>query len=342
MLPGATYALLGRSRQVMDAVEVLRKAADQGEGAVVARIVEIEGFSTRPGDDLLAIDAEGSLHGTVLAGLASGRLLEAAGPLLAGNTTAPALVTVDVGDKDAVAAGLACGGRARMLLHPSQAIPPELWRLLAARAPAALLTRSEGAVVVDRDGNVYGDAPGRWPVDAATALLVAGRVESGHVESPDGDVLLESWVPEPRIVIVGTGELLAAIGAQSALLGWETASTNSVDDPGGLLEWAGATGALVVLSHDPHVDTPALADGLASGVAYVGALGSRSTQSKRTERLLARGVPQSDIDRIHRPVGLDLGGRRAPEVALAIVAEVLASHHGRDARPLSARTGPIH
>jgi len=109
-----------------------------------------------------------------------------------------------------------------------------------------------------------------------------------------------------------------------------------------MLEWAGTTGAVVVLSHDPHVDTPALEEALRSGVSYVGALGSRSTQSKRTERLLASGVAQVDIDRIHRPVGLDLGGRRAPEVALAIAAEILATHHGRDARPLSTRSGPIH
>ena len=229
-----------------------------------------------------------------------------------------------------------------MLLHPSQVIPAELWRLLAARAPAALLTRAEGAVVVDRDGNAYGDAPQAWPVSEAIAVLEAGRTESRLVDSAEGEVLVESWVPDPRVVVVGSGELIPAIASQAALLGWETASTDAADELGGLLEWAGATGALVVLSHDPHLDTPALADGLASGIGYVGALGSRSTQSKRTERLLALGVAQSDIDRIHRPIGLDLGGRQAAEVALAIVAEILASHHRRDARPLSSRTGPIH
>lgn len=325
-----------------EAVEALRDAAARGEGAVVARIVEIEGFSTRPGDDLIAVDSRGSLHGTVLAGLATDRLQEAAAELLRGATSVPALVTIDVGDRDAVSAGLACGGRATMLLHPVGGIPPELWNLLASRAPAALLTRGASAVVVDREGDVHGRHEGEWPVAEATALLAQGRTESRRVESERGDVLVESWVPDPRVVLVGTGELIEAIRAQAALLGWDTSSTNSVDEIAGLLEWAGLTGALVVLSHDPHIDTPALADALASGVGYVGALGSRSTQSKRTERLLARGVSRADVDRIHRPVGLDLGGRRAPEVALAIVAEILASHHGRDARPLSARSGPIH
>ena len=327
-----------------EALEALRKAADHGEEVVLARIVEIEGFSTRPGDEIVVVDSAGSVHGTVLAGLAEEQLRAAAASLLAGNAGVPAAVTIDVGDGEAVSAGLACGGRAHMLLHPSSAIPAELWRLLEARAPAALISRvdAENTVVIDREGNAFGAAAGGWPVDAARASLDAGRSGSQRVDSEEGNFLVESFVSDPRVAVVGTGELIDSIRSQAALLGWDTKWTNSVDEVGGLLDWAGMTGAVVVLSHDPHVDTPALAAGLAARAAYVGALGSRSTQSKRTERLLAQGVPQSEIDRIHRPVGLDLGGRKAPEVALAIVAEILACHHGRDARPLSSRSAPIH
>lgn len=327
-----------------EALEALHKAADHGEAVVLARIVGIEGFSTRPGDEIVVVDSAGSVHGTVLAGLAEDPLRAAATSLLAGKPGVPAAVTIDVGDRDAVSAGLACGGRAHMLLHHSSVIPAELWKLLEARAPAALLSRvdAEGTVVVDREGNAFGAEASGWPVETARASLEAGRSLSQRVDSERGEVLVESFVPDPRVVVVGTGELIDSIRSQAALLGWETRWTNSVDEIGDLLGWAGITGAVVVLSHDPHVDTPALAAGLAAGAGYVGALGSRSTQSKRTDRLLAQGVAQSDIDRIHRPVGLDLGGRRAPEVALAIIAEILASHHGRDARPLSSRTGPIH
>jgi xanthine dehydrogenase accessory factor len=143
------------------------------------------------------------------------------------------------------------------------------------------------------------------------------------------------------LVIVGSGDLVAALTAQGALLGWDARSTEagSLDE---LFDWAGATAALIVLSHDPHIDTPALATGLARGVPYVGALGSRATQSRRLERLAAAGVEPAALDRIHRPIGLDLGGRSAPEVALAIAAEVLACHCGRDARPLRDATGPIN
>lgn len=327
-----------------EAVEVLRQAADQGERAVMARVVEIEGFSTRPGDDFVAVDSSGTVHGSMLAGLGSEQLKDAAASLLAGESSTTATVTVDVHDKDAVSAGLACGGRARLLLQSAGTIPKVLWELLGKRAPAALLSRTDGdrSIIVERDGTVHGGEPEGWPVEEAVAMLGSGRTGTKSLQTESGPVLLEAWVPDPRVVIVGSGELIEAIGTQAGLLGWETRSTAGVEDLAGLMDWAGLTGALVVLSHDPHVDTPALAEGLRSGMSYVGALGSRSTQSKRTDRLLAQGVPQAEVDRIHRPIGLDLGGRRAAEVALAIVAEILASHCGRDARPLSTRSGPIH
>ncbi len=85
----------------------------------------------------------------------------------------------------------------------------------------------------------------------------------------------------------------------------------------------------VTLSHDFKLDLPALQAALTSPVRYVGALGSRRTHVKRIEELSARGVSEESIERIHAPVGLDLGGRRSEEIALSIAAEVLAARHGR-------------
>jgi xanthine dehydrogenase accessory factor len=319
------------------------------ESTVVARIVDIEGFSTRPGDDLVAIDSAGKIHGSLLAGLGDDALTDAARRMIAGGSNPAALgvpLVLDVGDKQAVSAGLACGGRAHVLLQPARAIPTELWDLVSGRAPAALVTPLDGGTgssVVDRSGRCWGEAAGADLVDDALALLRAGRTDHRRVETPSGEYLVEAWVPQPRVVVVGGGELVEAIRDQAALLGWETRSASDAGDTlGALLDWAGHTAALAVLSHDPHVDSPALEEGLRRGLAYVGALGSRATQARRTERLLAAGVSDELIQTLHRPIGLDLGGRRAPEVALAIVAEILAAHHGRDARPLAARDGPIH
>lgn len=84
-----------------------------------------------------------------------------------------------------------------------------------------------------------------------------------------------------------------------------------------------------VLSHDFKIDIPALKVALASPARYVGVLGSKKTHARRTERLLEEGVAEEAIARLHAPIGLDLGGRRAEEVALSIMAQIVAVRYGR-------------
>lgn len=86
--------------------------------------------------------------------------------------------------------------------------------------------------------------------------------------------------------------------------------------------------SLATLSHDPKIDLPALEAALASPCRYVGALGSSRTHAKRVKALEERGVAAEAIARIHSPIGLDLGGRRAEEIALSVIAEVVAVRHG--------------
>jgi xanthine dehydrogenase accessory factor len=334
---------------VYDVAEAVRRGVREGREAVLGRVVDIKGFSTVPGDGLVAIDAAGVQYGEVLGRPGAERLQAAASAMFASGPSRLETVTVKIQGKDIAEVGLSCGGQADILLQPVAAIPGEFWELLADRAPAALVTRIEGpgagpaAMVVDRDGRWWGSVgpdQDSW-VREAEAALRAGRSSSRRIEDAAGVVLVEAWVPAPRLVVVGAGDLVEAIAAQGALLGWDCRSTEAgdLDD---LLDWAGASAALIVLSHNPHVDTPALTAGLARNVPYVGALGSRATQSRRLERLTAAGVDPVALDRIHRPIGLDLGGRRAPEVALSIAAEILACHCGRDARPLRHATGPIN
>jgi xanthine dehydrogenase accessory factor len=337
---------------MQDVAAAVRKGVEEGRQAVLGRVVDVKGFSTLPGDGLVAIDDGGTQYGDILGRPGAERLQAAASALLAGGPLRLETVTVAIHGKEVDEIGLACGGQADVLLQPVAAIPGQLWDLLAARAPAALLTRIDGpgagpaALVVDRDGGAWGSLEGSDErlVKEGVAALGAGRSSTRRLEDGAGVVLIEAWVPAPRLVIVGSGDLVSALAAQGALLGWDYRATDgaagaSLDE---LFDWAGATAALIVLSHDPHIDTPALAAGLARQVPYVGALGSRATQSRRLERLAAAGVAAAALDRIHRPIGLDLGGRKAPEVALAIAAEILACHCGRDARPLRDATGPIN
>ncbi len=335
---------------MQDVAEAVRQGVRNGCGAVLGRVIEVEGFSTVPGDPIVAIDATGTQYGQILGQPGSARLRDAAAAMLSSAPPALETVTVAIRGKDVAELGLSCGGQAEVLLQPVDSIPAQLWDLLADRVPVALLTRIDGqaagpaALVVDGDGQTWGDLPnpGETLVQEAVALLRAGMTAARRVEDEAGVVLVEAWVPAPRMVVVGAGDLVEALAAQGALLGWDCRSAATAAEVDPLLDWAGATGALIVLSHDAHVDTPALVTGLTRGVAYVGALGSRATQSRRLERLAAAGVDPEAVERIHRPIGLDLGGRKAPEVALSIAAEILACHRGRDARPLRHATGPIN
>lgn len=322
----------------------------------MGRVIELKGFSTLPLDEMVVIDDSGTMHGHLLGRPGAEKLTAAARNLLAGAARLET-VGISIHGPDVRELGLSCGGQADVLLQPAGSIPDRFWTAMAERAPAALITVIDGpaagpdAVAVERTGQVWGSLPTVTAdgldelVTEARALLREGRTVSRRVETAAGVALIEAWVPSPRLVVVGAGDVLAAIEAQAGLLGWEVRAADGSGSAGeveGLLEWAGATAALIVLSHDPHVDAPALAAGLARPIPYIGAMGSRSTQSRRLNRLAAQGLSKEQLERIHRPIGLNLGGRRAPEVALAIVAEILAVHCGRDGRSLTETTGSIH
>jgi xanthine dehydrogenase accessory factor len=100
--------------------------------------------------------------------------------------------------------------------------------------------------------------------------------------------------------------------------------------------------AIVVLTHDLKFDVPALQAALQTDAFYVGAIGSRRTQSKRREELVAAGLTDAELDRIHGPAGLDLGADSPAETAVAILSEALAVRAGRDGTPLKTAAGRIH
>jgi xanthine dehydrogenase accessory factor len=342
----------------MELTEAQRELVAAGGPAVMGRVVDLKGFSTLAVDELVLVDEGGSVRGDLLGRPGADVLGEAARRILGSDGPAMETVGIEIHGSKIEELGLSCGGRADVLLQPVSCLPEEFWSALAGRAPVALITVVAGpgagpdALAVARNGQVWGALSAEiQPEDmtdligSAESLLREGRTGRRRVPTPSGEALVEAWVPDPRVVVVGSGDIVASIEAQAGLLGWEVRATDGPGAAGALdemLTWAGATGALVVCSHDPHVDAPALARGLLGGTPYVGAMGSRGTQSRRLERLKADGVAEELIGRIHRPVGLDLGGRRAPEVALSIVAEILACHCGRSGVPLKETTGPIH
>jgi xanthine dehydrogenase accessory factor len=104
----------------------------------------------------------------------------------------------------------------------------------------------------------------------------------------------------------------------------------------------GPRDAICVLNHDPKFDLPALMGALATGVGYIGAMGSRRTQASRRLRLIEAGAGEADLGRIWGPLGLDLGANSPEETALSICAEIVVARTGRSGVSLASQTGPIH
>ncbi len=188
-------------------------------------------------------------------------------------------------------------------------------------------------------------------VEAAHACLLAG--ESRTVELAGTQLFIEAYPARPRLVVVGAVEIARPLVPFARQLGYETividgraafATRDRFPDADRLvLAWpdeaAGEIGlgpadAVVVLTHDVKFDEPAIIAALSRGCRYVGAVGSRRTQAERRARLLAAGVPSADLDRVHGPIGLDLGGRQPAETALAIMAEIVADRRGGLGRPM--------
>jgi xanthine dehydrogenase accessory factor len=306
-------------------------------GSVLARPVAFRGVGARRLGEVAAVTGDGEVVGSVVGGVLDDRIRDAArglGP----DGPASRLLVLDLPDADAAAAGLACGGRVSVLLQRADAVPERAVAALAAGGPVLLATDLEAGTVrlVEAPAGASADADER-------AQLLARLARAGR---PDAvvtrDEVLEAFVPPTRLLLVGSGVLAAAVAAQATLLGWESATFDEVADVVAALPGLGPGGALVTFAHRGEVDDPVLAAALGAGLRYVGALGSRRTQAARRERLRASGLAEADLDRVHGPVGLDLGARTPEETALAVCAEVLAVLGGRSAASLRGTAGPVH
>lgn len=234
----------------------------------------------------------------------------------------------------------------------------ELTRRLEAEEPVVIATVVEGGragsqLLLTADGGVIGTL-GSAALDAEATHRGRERLSSlstgrETIEAGDEsvDVFFDAQAPRPRLVAVGAGHVTIPLVAMAAAAGYETvvvdprrafAAAERFPHADRLLaEWPDkalpAVGlhratAVAALSHDLKIDVPALRLALKSPAGYIGALGSRKTQAKRAAALREEGFTDADLARIHNPIGLPLGGRRPEEIAVAILAEIVAAEHG--------------
>ncbi|MFJ5547526.1 XdhC family protein [Streptomyces sp. NPDC093225] len=308
-------------------VETARRWAAEGRTAFLARPVTEQGFGPRDPAGALLVDPRGECAGSLYRGVFDEQLVAEAAAVPDGVTAR--VCQVSVHGTEATGAGLTCGGQSEILVQPLASVPGQWWEELALGSSAALVTRlsedgTQAVSTVVRVGD--GAAPAGGPEAVREALELLGRHRAGREArySDEGLVLIEAYPADPYLVIGGTGELAELIGRQAELLGWEWLTTQDRAEAEKRLTARRGSACLVMLSHEPSFDAPVLGGALRLGIPYVGALGSRRTQARRREDLLAAGLTEAQLAHVHGPIGLDLGARTPAETALAICAEVLS------------------
>jgi xanthine dehydrogenase accessory factor len=218
---------------------------------------------------------------------------------------------------------------------------------------ARLLVAADGA----QEGTLGDPELDAEAVGHAEELMWAERSELR------GDLFIDVTAPDPRLLIFGAVEYANHLSHFARLTGWRPyvidprrqfatreRFPHAVDVvaawPQAAVEQLGEIDRatyLAVLTHDPKIDDEVLVLALGAEPAYIGAMGSKRAQAERRERLLAAGVDEDELARISAPVGLDLGALSSEEVALSIMAELVAVRYGREGGRLSQRTaGRIH
>lgn len=332
--------------------ETVRRWRDEGCGAGRAVVVRTRGPAPFGVGTTLAVADDGRLAGAVSAGCFEGWAAEAV--LAARRGGYREVVRLGLSTAEAAEAGVACGGGIDVLVEPD--IPEPLieaavtGRAIAVASPLpAGREFAPGLRVVVGPAGIEAGSLGDPVEDAELARLAVAALRdrvSRTVAIGSRAVFVDVSAAPVTLIVVGAGEIAVylvrlaralefrtvVIDARSAfltrdrfpeadvlLLGW----ADELADAAGIDE----ASLLVALAHDARFDDPAIATALRRGARYVGALGSRRTHAARLERLRAAGFSEAELARIHAPVGLDLGGRTPADIALGILAEIVAERN---------------
>ncbi|WP_316977001.1 XdhC family protein [Shumkonia mesophila] len=316
----------------------------EGAGVALATVIETWGSAPRPIGSHLAVAANGAFAGSVSGGCVEGAVVTGALEVLAKGL--PRTLEFGVSDQKAWDVGLACGGTIRVHVEPlgmKRDCFDALQDFRRRQCPvAAVSDLGNGLQALVTAEEIGGDLP-LSPETAAAVRLMLAEDRSGLAEG----LFVRSYGPPWALYVVGAVHIAQALAPMAELAGFSVA----VIDPRSafatesrfphtrvVTTWPdealaamppGPHTAVVALTHDPKIDDPALAAALRSPAFYIGALGSRRNHERRVERLAEAGFAPDQLARIAGPVGLDLGGRSAGEIAVSIVAEIVATRHGR-------------
>ncbi|BBL74437.1 XdhC family protein [Methylomagnum ishizawai] len=313
----------------MDSVDLqvlaaARRWAAEGRRFAWVTVARTWGSAPRPPGSWLALREDGRVEGSVSGGCVEDDLIaRMRGNRLGGGQ--PFVLAYGVTQEEAARYGLPCGGTLELVVEPSP--DPAQLEELAARLGQRQLTQRQ--------------------VDIASGTVVIVAAERGDALSWDGGRLTTVHGPRWRLLIIGAGQVSRYLAHMALALdyeivvcdprkeygpGWDVPGTRLVttmpDDTLFALE-PDARLAVVALTHDPKLDDMVLMEALKLPAFYIGAIGSRLNNAKRRDRLARYfELSEQELARLRGPVGLAIGSRTPPEIALAILAEMTAVKNG--------------
>jgi xanthine dehydrogenase accessory factor len=334
----------------------------QNQPIALATVIQTWGSAPRGVGAKMALTANSEMAGSVSGGCVEGAVMQTGLDVL--KTGQPQLLHFGVADETAWEVGLACGGTIEVFV---QTLDPKFYEAVRATLnedqPAANVTVIRGPKellgreILLRDDDQHIGSLGSGLDDVALSEARAALLEgkSRRFVVPEAglepiELFIEVLLPAPTLIVIGGVHIALALVALAKTLDYRTVvvdprqafgsearfPTSRVDRliqswPDEALAQIGLTRstAVATLTHDPKLDDPALKIALPSPAFYVGALGSRQTQARRRERLLAQGLSEAHVARLRGPIGLNLGARTPEEIALSIIGEVVAARNGQ-------------
>lgn len=301
------------------------------EEIALATVIETWGSSPRPLGSKMLVTRSGKMAGSVSNGCIEGAVFEEAQKVL--KSGRPRIAAFGVADDVAFEVGLACGGHIEVFVQP---LSP------AHRQVVGMLNRGESATLTTN--LVTGEAE-----------VTRGTPDGSELARRDGDIFVEPLRRPAHLVIIGAIHIAIPLHRLAKLMGYRVTVVDArskfatkerfpeADEL--IIAWPDEAMArlvidnstyVVILTHDPKFDLPALRSVLTKDAGYVGAIGSRKTNQNRFDALRKEGFTEAQLARVHGPIGLDLGSRGAEETALGILAEITAVRFGGSGASMKA------
>lgn len=331
--------------------------AEDNKSIALATVIQTWGSSPRRAGAKMALTPDGKITGSVSGGCVEGAVFDTGVDVLKSNR--PQLLHFGVADETAWEVGLACGGSIEIFVKPldteffkplrSTLVDEQVAALVTVvRGPNELLGRE---MLVRDDDSVTGtisDELNGQILNLTKETLEQG--ESRRVMLNEAiELFIEVILPPPTLIAVGGVHITIALMALAKTLGYRTVVVDPRSAFGNearfpnvdqlIQKWPDEafqqipltrSTAIAMLTHDPKLDDPALKIALPSSAFYVGALGSKTTQAKRRQRLLEEGITEEQLNRLHGPIGLEIGAGTPEEIAMSIMAEIVAARNNAE------------